>query len=103
MPACAVSVESGPLRASPGYRHLQLSPVADASAALARLAPLGRHLKALGASTAALTGLADALPLALSPRLGPLGTMQTPPFDAAADGHPPWHGLVRWLDAPARG
>lgn len=85
----AVSFEGqAPLRASPGYRNLAVYECTDLEGLRARLAPLGKHLKALGVAGASarreLTSLA--------PYVCPLGNMQTPPLDCPLDGLHPLHG-----------
>ena len=90
----------GTLRLSPGFRNVALLECASIDELCARIAPLGRHLKAIGVAGARedLDRIARALPSPLAPRICAAGRMQTPPLDGRADGMPPWHGLVRWAD-----
>ncbi|MGB0679647.1 MAG: acyl-CoA reductase [Polyangiales bacterium] len=94
-PTHAVAVQNAPAvaRAGPGWRHIVLCPVADPGAWLTHLKPLGAHLKAVGIAgdTPLQAKLRAALPAPLAPRITALGQMQTPSWDAAADGqHPLW-------------
>ena len=74
--------ERGPLRISPGYRNVAVYDCDSAAALGARLAPLGRALKALGvAGVAARRELAG-----FAPYVCAVGAMQTPPLDAPLDG-----------------
>ena len=93
----ALPVQGGPPW-GPGWRNLLVLPCAGPADLVARLAPLGIHLKALGAGGTDddRRRLALSLPPPLCPRLGPLGAMQTPPLDALDDGAPPFEGLLRW-------
>jgi hypothetical protein len=79
----AVSYEErGPLRISPGYRNVTVYDCDSAAALGARLAPLGRALKALGvAGASARRELAG-----FAPYVCAVGAMQTPPLDAPLDG-----------------
>jgi hypothetical protein len=88
------------LRLGPGYRNVAIHTAASLEAFAARVAPLGVHLKALGfhGGAPALEALARALPAPLAPRISPVGAMQTPPFDALADGALPYAGLLRFLE-----
>lgn len=93
----AVPAQGG-LPWGPGHRNLLVLPC-DGPEDLARhLAPLGTHLKALGAAGGPeiLQQVAKALPPPLCPRLTPLGQMQTPPLATPDDGAPPFEGLLRW-------
>ena len=89
-----------PLPLGPGYRNVAVHCAADAPAFAARVAPLGVHLKALGfhGGAPARGALVRALPPPLAPRVSPVGAMQTPPFDALADGALPYAGLLRFLE-----
>ena len=82
-PAWAVSYEAGQsLRVSPGYRHVAVYDCTDSDELRLRLAPLGAHLKALGAAGApARRDLATYAPYVCA-----IGAMQTPPLDAPLDG-----------------
>lgn len=94
----AVAFEGdGVFRVSPGYRNVQVIACDGVFELGEALRPLGPHLKTLGVAgdetTFAL--VLAALPPPLAPRISPVGTMQTPPFDAAVDGELPFTGLVR--------
>jgi len=85
------------LRWSPGFRNVSVVPVESFREALETWSSLGSTLKCIGVDAHSLQATSDAL--LRSPSLDAyactVGTMQTPPFDAPADGHPPWHGLFR--------
>ena len=85
------------LRWSPGYRNVSVVPIENESAAFEAWAPLGSTLKCVGIDPASLGIFSQAIArsMSLSATACALGTMQTPPFDAPADGHAPWHGLLR--------
>ena len=94
----AVSVrESQPIRWSPGFRNVTVTPVRALDEALQAMRPIGSNLKCVGADSASIPELEARL--ASSPTLSAyactIGTMQTPSLDAPADGHPIWHGLFR--------
>ena len=94
----AVSVrESQPIRWSPGFRNVTVTPVRALDEALQAMRPIGSNLKCVGADSASIPELEARL--ADSPTLSAyactIGTMQTPSLDAPADGHPIWHGLFR--------
>jgi hypothetical protein len=96
----ATSFEGGePLRVSPGYRNVAVLEC-EAAQLPARLLPLGVHLKALGVAgpDERRRAIARALPPPLAPRVSAVGRMQTPPFDALADGEPPLAGFTRLVD-----
>lgn len=85
-----------PIRWSPGYRNITLSPVESIGAAIEETAALGSSLKCVGVNPASLGEFAQAIHETPSPAyVCALGTMQTPAFDALADGKPVWHGLLR--------
>ncbi len=60
------------------------------------VAALGSQLKSIGVALPEpeIGTLAWDLPSGVAPRLVPLGRMQILPFDALADGYPPWEGLL---------
>ena len=94
----AVSVrESQPIRWSPGFRNVTVTPVRALDEALQAMRPIGSNLKCVGADSASIPELEARL--ASSPTLSAyactIGTMQTPSLDAPADGHPIWHGLFK--------
>ena len=94
----AVSVrESQPIRWSPGFRNVTVTPVRALDEALQAMRPIGSNLKCVGADSASLPELEARL--ASSPTLSAyacaIGTMQTPSLDAPADGYPIWHGLFK--------
>jgi hypothetical protein len=93
----AIAVQPlGPIRWSPGYRNVSVIPVRDTAGVVETMSPLGPTLKCVGADPSSLLELRRALDAepSLSAYACPLGTMQTPPLDAPADGHPIWHGLL---------
>ena len=94
----AVSIpEAGPIRWSPGYRNVTIASVGGLDDALNAMEPIGSNLKCVGADRTSVgrvgAGLADSA--ALSAVACALGEMQTPTFDAPADGRPIWQGLSR--------
>jgi acyl-CoA reductase-like NAD-dependent aldehyde dehydrogenase len=94
----AVSVrESQPIRWSPGFRNVTVTPVRALDEALQAMRPIGSNLKCVGADSASIPELEARL--ASSPTLSAyactIGTMQTPSLDAPADGYPIWHGLFK--------
>jgi hypothetical protein len=94
----AVAVRPAPpLRWSPGYRNVTISPVRGIDEAMQALWPLGQSLKCVGADSANLAEIQAQLTDrgTLHAYACPLGTMQTPELDAPADGRPIWHGLLR--------
>ena len=86
-----------PPRWSPGYRNVTVVPVASPAQAVEAMVPFEGHMKCIGVDAGSKAGLLAAL------RGNPkntayacaIGSMQTPPFDAPADGFLPWHGLLR--------
>jgi hypothetical protein len=91
-PTHAVSFEGGnPPRPSPGGRLVSVYDAED----LSPLAGFGAHLKCLGvaADDAAFTTLTAGFAAIGGGYTCPVGEMQTPPFDAPADGSPPLTGL----------
>lgn len=98
----AVSVlEDGgtPPPPSPGYRNVTVLPCPDLETFAATVGRLGVHLKAVGMAGGddLPKRLAPLLPPPACPRISPVGTMQTPPLDAAADGMLPGVDLLRWM------
>jgi hypothetical protein len=93
-----------PRRLSPGYRNVAVHRCEGVAALAEALGPLGVHLKALGFGGEAIdpAALARALPPPLAPRLSPVGTMQTPPIDALADGRAATYGFVRYVETDVR-
>ena len=94
----AVSVrESQPIRWSPGFRNVTVTPARALDEALQAMRPIGSNLKCVGADSASIPELEARL--ASSPTLSAyactIGTMQTPSLDAPADGYPIWHGLFK--------
>jgi acyl-CoA reductase-like NAD-dependent aldehyde dehydrogenase len=88
---------TNPLRWSPAYRNVTLSPVAGVNEALRAMEPIGSNLKCVGADASSLAQLSAGLAesRSLQAYACALGEMQTPPLDAAADGRPIWYGLFR--------
>ena len=96
--AYAVAVRpSHPIRWSPGYRNVSLSPVSGIDDALHAMKPIGSNLKCIGASLNSVSSLRDRLAQsrALGAYVCALGEMQIPALDAPADGRPIWYGLFR--------
>jgi hypothetical protein len=94
----AVSIrQARPIRWSPAYRNVTLSPVRGLDEAVEAMQPMGSHLKCVGADSTSISEVHARLSKspALSAYACPIGTMQTPPLDAPADGRPVWHGLLR--------
>ncbi|MCS6799072.1 MAG: hypothetical protein NZ898_11175 [Myxococcota bacterium] len=79
-----------PLRATPGWRAVQVVEARNADDAFERLLGLGKTLKCVG--------VVGDLPRARRALPGvycvPAGRMQTPPLDAPQDGAPPWIDAV---------
>ncbi len=94
--AVAVATEQAP-RWSPGYRNVTIVPVRDADEAIERMRPFSRQLKCIGVTADALEELSRSLERHPSNAafICEVGSMQTPPFDAATDGRPAWEGLLR--------
>lgn len=86
-----------PIRWSPGYRNVTLVPVRGIDEALRAMAAIGSNLKCVGADLASVSKIRAELGRSqtLSAYGCALGTMQTPPLDAPADGLPIWHALLR--------
>lgn len=85
-----------PVRWSPGYRNVSVSPVRGVAEALRAMEHFGSGLKCVGAdpmSSADLQAEVDRSDT-LGAYVCSLGTMQTPALDAPADGNPVWHGLL---------
>ncbi len=86
-----------PVRWSPGYRNVTITRVRNATEAVRAIEPFGASVKCIGTdpiSSALLRAELDRSN-ASGAYVCPLGTMQTPPLDAPADGNPIWHGLLR--------
>lgn len=97
----AVAIEEdAPLPGPPGYRNVSIHSVPDEAAFLDAVRPLGAHLKVVGVAGESIEPIAIALDHApgLVPRVCPIGTMQTPPFDLWPEALPPWHGLFRRVE-----
>lgn len=86
-----------PIRWSPAYRNVSLVPVRGPDEALGEMESLGASLKCVGADPGSLDELRARITRSdmLSAYACAIGTMQTPPLDAPADGRPVWHGLFR--------
>jgi len=96
--AYAVAVRpSHPVRWSPGYRNVTVSPVRSIDDALRAMESIGPSLKCIGASPNAILSLRDRLARGrkLDAYVCALGEMQIPALDAPADGRPIWYGLFR--------
>jgi acyl-CoA reductase-like NAD-dependent aldehyde dehydrogenase len=94
----AVSIRPArPIRWSPGFRNVTFAPVRGLDEALNEMTALGFNLKCVGTDSASISEVRARLAdnPALSAYACPMGTMQTPPLDAPADGRPIWHGLFR--------
>ena len=83
------------LRWSPAYRNVSVVPVSAATNAVEALVKIGTSLKCVGADPFSLAELQARVEAQSELRayVTPLGTMQTPPLDAPADGAPIWNGL----------
>jgi len=94
--AHAVSYEHAlAARMSPGGRHVSVHACGDRSAFRELLEPFAKHLKCVGVAGPATERAAVAELLAgfSAATTCHAGEMQTPPFDAHADGRPPFAGL----------
>lgn len=90
----AVSYEAdAALRPSCGFRHIGVYDCAGLDALRARLAPLGRQLKALGYAGDAT--VEPALPAGHGTWLTPIGHMQRPALAARLENRGPFDGLSR--------
>ena len=86
--------DNGHFRPSPGFRNVQVLPCKNIQTCVDTLSPFGDHLKAFGSDlTNNAKAIASILPSALRPSLSEIGSMQTPPLDARADGEHPWSWL----------
>ena len=85
------------IRWSPAYRNVNVSPVASPSEAAERMQAFAQHLKCVGVDSESRATLQAELRrhTGITAYTCTLGTMQTPPLDAPADGQPPWRGLLR--------
>lgn len=86
-----------PIRWSPTYRNIALSPVSGIAEAFRAMQPIGANLKCVGVDPASLEEFRTELrrSQSLSAYVCALGEMQTPPLSALADGLPIWQGLFR--------
>lgn len=93
--ASSVSFEPAPLRPSPGGRLVSVYACA-AEQLRELLEPFAKHLKSLGVAgtKAERTAIAARLQTVCSAQVCRSGEMQTPPFDAWADGAPPLAGFT---------
>jgi hypothetical protein len=85
------------IRWSPGYRNVTIVPVRTVDEAFGAIEAIGANLKCVGADPASISEVGARLreSRALSAYACTIGSMQTPALDAAADGFPIWHGLLR--------
>jgi len=85
------------IRWSPGYRNVTIVPIQGLDQAIQAMESIGSSLKCVGADPTSITELRSRLDESgrLSAYACALGTMQTPPLDAPADGKPIWRGLLR--------
>jgi hypothetical protein len=100
-PSHAVSFEQQlPPRASPGGRLISVYACASVRALPAQLARFGAHLKCVGVAGSAETRgqVAESLREIAPVSVCRLGDMQTPSFDAYADGQPPFAGLFTFRE-----
>jgi len=96
----AVSYEGRePLRPSPGFRNVGVYDYDGLDSLSDRLSIFATHLKALGVSgtTSDRARVARALRPPLAPRISDVGAMQSPAFEALADGQCDLNQLVRWI------
>ncbi len=85
-----------PIRWSPGYRNVTVSPVGSIAQAIDEMVTLGASLKCIGVDPESLRDVQQGIgKTGSSAYTCMLGTMQTPRLDAPADGKPVWHGLLR--------
>jgi hypothetical protein len=89
--------EAQPIRWSPAYRNVTIVAVSDLDEALRAMRPIGANLKCIGVDSTSISELETKLAAsnALHAYACAIGSMQIPPLDAPADGHPIWHGLFR--------
>jgi len=89
--------EAVPIRWSPAYRNVTVAAVRDIDEAIEAMLPIGTNLKCVGANSASISEIETRLgsSAALHAYACAIGSMQTPPLDAPADGYPIWHGLFR--------
>lgn len=89
--------EAQPIRWSPAYRNVTVAAVSDLDEALRAMRRVGANLKCIGVDSASISEIETKLAAsnALPAYACTIGSMQTPPLDAPADGHPIWHGLFR--------
>jgi hypothetical protein len=100
-PEHAVSYERNlAARPSPGGRLISVHDCPTADALPQALSVFGAHLKCVGVSgtRAERQRIADRLHTSTGARVCRIGEMQTPAFDAYADGVPPLDGLLRFVD-----
>ena len=92
----SVSCEPSPLRPSPGGRQIGVYACAGPNQLRELLEPFGRHLKCVGVagSKAERAVVAAELRGFSTAQVCRSGEMQSPPFDAWADGAPPLAGFV---------
>lgn len=91
----AVSFEPAPARPSPGGRLISVYACESQAQLRELLEPFAKHLKCLGVagSKAERTSISDQLKAFCTAQVCRSGEMQTPAFDAWADGAPPLAGL----------
>ena len=91
---------SSVLRSTPGYRNISVWPCHALETFIDTLTRFGTHLKTLGVGGEFTTRhhMAFRLPAPLTPRICPLGTMQTPPLDYCSDGSLPSLGYLRFVE-----
>jgi hypothetical protein len=96
-PSHAVSFEPGPARPSPGGRLVSVYGVRDHAELREQLAPYAAHLKCVGVAGNKQERAAVAYLLSrfCQASVCMSGEMQTPAFDAWADGSPPLTGLFK--------
>jgi hypothetical protein len=89
-------VDQDSMQWSPGFRNVSVVPVKSLRGALASWAHLGDTLKCIGVDETSLDSTAKVLAESesLTAYACTIGSMQTPPLDAPADGRPPWDGLL---------
>ncbi len=88
---------TGEIRWSPGYRNATIAPIGTLDDALTSMKAFAAHLKCVGTDRWTLRELTALFVESASWRAyaTDIGTMQTPPLEAPADGRPVWHGLLR--------
>jgi hypothetical protein len=88
-------------RPSPGGRLISIYECDSPDDFARAVSPMGSALKCVGVAGARENRihLAQCMRLTAAPRICRAGEMQTPPFQAYADGQPPLAGLLSYIEA----